>query len=239
MNRIFLRISMASIVALSAIAATACSAETATESDATQDELGSANSKALKQKLLAIAEANTSNTVDLAATRKSLNPLIAQLAGIYGSPPAATEKRVFGVWKQIWSDDFRPSPPGAPAADLTRIYQVVTPNGYFFNFGESKTPGGAFGTALRGKYASNGRGLDIEFTRLAALSGALPADSGIGMLATKIENGAEQVKDFPPRPPIGVQGKLQNLYLDSELRIVQGGTIQQQYNQIYILKRVK
>ncbi len=104
--------------------------------------------------------------------------------------------------------------------------------------------------------------LDITFTRFGILPSVLPASQAIGALAESIERGevgapgaggppagppaaaspssssAGGPPAGAPRGPVGVKGKLRNLYLDGDLRIALGGTADQQFNKIYVLQRV-
>jgi hypothetical protein len=221
----------------------------------------------LKAEVRRIALENTLKTDDasLAAARKQLNPLIADLARIYGTPPASVEldNGFAGTWKQLFSDDFRAAPPGAPVADQASIHQVVTKNGYFYNFSNQvlptppSAPSVVLTVFLRGEYtaAPLAHGLDIKFTRLGTLPSALPASEQIGALAANIESGAigaaapgnapgagptSGTGGPPPgaRGPVGVKGKLQNLYLDADLRVSLGGTQDQLFNKVYVLERV-
>jgi hypothetical protein len=226
----------------------------------------------LKARVRRIASENTLKTDDAsrASARAQINPFIADLARLYKTPPATQELSTggfAGTWKQLWSDDFRPAPPGAPAGDPASIFQVVTPKGYFYNFSNLvvPTPPGApkvvIGSFLRGAYTletPTAHVLDIVFTRVGGLPSALPDSKGLGDLVEAIESGRVAGAGGPPggvggppagaggRPagpppgagPVGVKGKIQNLYLDADLRIALGGTSEQQFNKVYVLERV-
>jgi len=210
----------------------------------------------LKERVVDLATENTRNTdaASLAWVREQLNPLIADLARIYGQPPVEQElKNGFaGTWQQLWSDDFRPTPPGAPAGDVASIHQVVTDRGYFYNLSNLvvPTPPGApavlLTSFLRGKYEADetppAHVLNIEFTRFGTLNQPLPASEALGQLVDDIESGkvggAAGPGGPPGRGPVGVKGKIQNLYLDADLRIALGGTAEQSFNKVYVLTRV-
>jgi len=204
-----------SVLAVMTLAFGASALACAEPSDQTADEASSPSSDELQQipptglskdqlkaEVKRIAVENTLKTDDasLAAARKRLNPLIADLARIYKTPPASVEldNGFAGTWKQLFSDDFRAPPPGAPTADPASIHQVVTKNGYFYNFSNQilPTPPSApkvvLTVFLRGEYtaAPLAHGLDIKFTRLGTLPSALPASDQIGALAANIESGA-------------------------------------------------
>ena len=85
---------------------------------------------ALKARVTQIASANTTKTdaASLADTRRALNPFVADLARIYKTPAVSVEldNGFASTWKQLFSDDVRPAPPGAPTQDPASIHQVVT-----------------------------------------------------------------------------------------------------------------
>lgn len=236
----------------------------------------------LKSRVIGIASANTLRTdeASLRAVRGQLNRLVADLSRKYKTPAVATELEngFEGTWKQLWTDDFRGSPPGAPAGDPAAVYQVITKKGYFYNFSNLivPTPTGAprvaIGAFLRGEAAqdaANAHVLNIKFTKLGALPTSLPDANVLGALVEDIESGkvaattgrpgagapgssgapsaggapgtggAPAAGGPPPgATPVGQEGKLQNLYLDSDLRVALGGTSAQSYNKLYILVRV-
>ena len=259
---------LASTALLTACAAntTASENETPTTEEAlSQIEPTGLSRRALKAAVVRIASENTtkSDAESLIAARKKLNPLIADLARSYRTPAVAAEldRGFAGTWKQIWSDDYRPAPPGAPIPDPSSVFQVITKNGYFYNFGNQviPTPPGAprvvVGGFLRGEYtaAPGAHILDIKFTRFGVLPGALPDGAAIGVLALDIERGAVGGPGAASRAdtglqgdagapgrggPVGVTGRLQNLYLDGDLRIALGGTKEQQFNKVFVLTRV-
>ncbi len=220
-----------------------------------------------KVRSLTSEDAAQNDVSRLGATRTRLNPVIADLARLYKAQPvtAELENGLAGTWKQLWTDDFRAPPPGAPKADAASIFQVVTGT-YVYNFSNQiiPTPPGApkvvVGAFLRAEesVSAGSSVLDIVFTRLGILPTALPAPALIAQLAKDIESGAvgaggppgaggPRGAGGPPgagampgaRGPIGVKGKLRNLYLDGDLRVVIGGTADQSFNKFYILERVK
>ena len=214
--------------------------------------------EALKAEVTRIAVENTTRIEpdNLVATRERINPFVADLARIYGTPNVNEElaSGLADTWRQLWSDDVRPAPAGAPKQDPERIYQVVTDRGYFYNFSNQvvPTPPGApkvvVSAFLRGVYAiaANETSLDLEFTRFGILSTPLPDERTLGTLVDRIERGevgaptgAGGPPSGAPSGPVGVQGKIRNLYLDRDLRIGLGGTAEQQFNKLYVLARVK
>jgi hypothetical protein len=223
-----------------------------------------------KVRKLSAADLEQNDSNRLTATRTALNPVIADLARIYTSVPVTQEleKGLSGTWRQLWTDDFRASPPGVPKVDPAAIYQVVAGT-YIYNFSNQTipTPPGApkvvVSAFLRAQptVTPMSASLDIQFTKLGILPSALPKGDAIGKLAADLESGVVGAGGPPAGAggppagaggppagaggppagagPVGIKGKLRNLYLDGDLRIVRGGTKEQSFNKVYILERVK
>jgi hypothetical protein len=132
-----------------------------------------------------------------------------------------------GAWRQIWSDF--PYPMSFwNKMDPEQIYQVVTRDGYYYNLSDSKALGivGLTGV-LRGAYQPNGTGLDIKFTKVGFRFGTLKKNEDLFALAGKLESGAKKFYPIPgggkaPKGPVNISGRLENLYLDDDLRIDRG-----------------
>ncbi|QDK37159.1 PAP/fibrillin family protein [Bdellovibrio sp. NC01] len=180
--------------------------------------------KELKYEILQIAfdaqgEFDTDdNSVEV---RQKLDPLVDELASLV---PARTEQEklidVIGTWYQVWAD----GPGGQPGmgARADSIWQVVFPEGYYWNvardqYGEAKNMG-----YLRGKFTVGDNALNIEFTK--AVTNPDWSYSEPTRLAMLAEFGAFDKNPAPPeQSPIGKKGILQNVYVDEDIRIVRGG----------------
>ena len=176
----------------------------------------------LKKAIIGVAQASQGvcdNDDNNPAVGRLLNRLTDRLTKI---TPARTESEklpeVAGGWKQVWSNLGGPSPVCNSAAD---IYQVVSPNGYYWNFAKTLPPSGQPGYFfLRGKYETTPDFLSIEFTNQAISPVAPPAGTNLAALSDRAESG--EFIPLPPRPPVGVKGELKNVYVDDTLRIVRG-----------------
>lgn len=191
----------------------------------------------LKAQIRQIANANTANETD-PGVRAALDPLVERLAAIYGRPTAEEELPVLkGAWHQIWSDDFRRNPP-LVHLDLFNTYQIVTDRGYFYNLSNTRFLFFTVIGALRGAYTPDGPALDIEFTRFGVATGDLRRTPDLSAFAENIERGQKLLFAIPGNGPVGVRGKIENLYLDQDFRVAKGGTAEQNYDRYYILDRV-
>jgi len=189
----------------------------------------------LKQRIRTIALANMERTDNLDAVAAQLTPLVRTLVSL--APAQTPDEQLAlldGPWHNLWSNlGYGPFPP-----DLTRIYQVVTSEGHYYNLSQATFgPPGSPTTinALRGAYAPVPGGFAIRFTSNGFLSGSLSGRTGSGLLAlaSGIESGTTSLAPFPggqsspggpsgSRGPIGITGKLTTLYVDDDFRISGG-----------------
>ena len=173
---------------------------------------------------------------DSPEARARLDELVAQLEED-GRSEAEMLPGLVGGWRQVWSD----GPGGGPdciAAD--DVYQVVFPNGYYYNIGRHLRPDGAEATGfLKGTYQTGGEALDIAFTRYELREGWIGAGADLGRAAMRIEaetGGEPQPADQAP-PPVGQTGTLDNVYLSDGLRIARGGGEDYDGDFLYVLIR--
>ena len=175
----------------------------------------------LKERIRAISLANQTRTDNLPAVAAQLRPLVNRLVALVPQTQQEKQDLVIGTWYNLWSNlGYGPSAP-----DLRRIFQVVTSQGYYFNLSQSPAPLLLIGTAvfaLRGAYAPIPEGFAIRFTRNGFFGGTLVGRTGAELftLATDIERGARPLIPLPG--PIGISGRLTNIYVDQDLRIAGG-----------------
>jgi hypothetical protein len=196
----------------------------------------------LKQGIRDIALQNLGNRDNLKETRAMLNPLVDELSG-YHTPLSAEQDlpSLEGAWKEIYSDDVEPEPPGF-RTDRDSTYQVITRNGYFYNLANLKGVITVLGV-LRGQYKPAGDFLNIEFTRVAIRPNALSDKENLADLAQRIETGKAFTVVPPgnnraPRGPVGAQGNIRNIYIDSDFRVATGSNIADGVQDLYVLDKV-
>jgi PAP_fibrillin len=194
------------------------------EKEASAVELGSGFQKQLierlKAKIIGIAKANQTRTDNLAAVEAELRPLISLLVRI--APPrtdAESAALLVGPWYSLWTDQsFGPQPP-----NLSRIFQVISSSGHYYNLSETVIPGmpPVIG-ALRGAYAQIPGAFAIRFTKNGFTPGVLAGKSSaeVAALAASIEAGTTPLIQVPG--PIGIGGRLGTVYVDETLRISSG-----------------
>lgn len=214
--------------------------------------------KLVKQQIIAIASANTTNTTNISEVRQQLEPLIAQLEAWFIENRSVSEVELTQVpWKNLWYDDpdiafdlnlgfLRISQP------RDRIFQVVE-DGYYYNvsefvitlFGESL----ALQSYLKGAYTITDPAtpetagqprrnvIALEFVFNGLWFNTIPRTIPLSWLVQAVD-----AKLFPVIPtfgPYGVTGRLWNRYVDEDLRIGAGfNTDAPETIDLYILKRV-
>ncbi len=203
----------------------------ADDSDAALERSGDATARPrriarLKAAIRAVASANTTRTDNLSEVQRQLEPLIARLVAIAPRVGEAEKlARSVGPWRNLWSNlAYNGFPP-----DLTRVFQVVTDAGHYWNLSQAPAPvpgvGAAIG-ALRGAYAPIPAGLAIRFTTDGVVSGTLVGRTGADLVA--LADGIEATTvPLIPLPgggvaPLRITGTLTTAYVDADLRIIGG-----------------
>ena len=186
----------------------------------------------LKSEILSIS-AQYTNEIELAdEAREILQPLVDELVAL---TPVRTEAekldQVAGGWKNVWS--FRTFGFGI---DNNQVYQIVSKDGYYYNFSKINLGKVEFATFLRGAYEDVGEQLRIEFTNNNIRLGFYPLGTNLMELGESFEAG--EIRSVAIPGPIGVTGDLINLYVDEDLRIVTGRSDGETVDDLFILRRV-
>lgn len=182
----------------------------------------------LKQQILQITLNAEAKTRNVAQVRKTLDPLIAELVSLV---PSRTEGeklvQVIGAWQQVWTDGveiFQGPQPGR--FDLSDVFQVVFPNGYYYNIARYQRPGIDWTVFIRGSFVVQPESLNVTFTKYVYGNGWLFTGSDLLYQALRAEAGAFDAQPFnPPNNPVGLpQLPLSNIYVDNDFRLLQAGS---------------
>jgi hypothetical protein len=135
-----------------------------------------------------------------------------------------TEKaiRAIGSWRQIWGpyafDDSQTVP---DRMDVKNIYQVISPDGYYYNFGQYKFRTGVVRSFVRGIYEIQEDRIEVEFNGNGIILGQ--RQTPMYQLVDALENREIRAIRFPDFvPPIGIRGALIEVYADEDIRINYG-----------------
>ena len=198
----------------------------------------------LKAQVRAISLQNLGNRDNLSATRATLEPLVQELAKFHS--PASAEADLgltAGAWKEIFSDDVEPEPPGFKT-DRDGVYQVITSEGYFYNFGNLNGPGPLkLLGVLRGVYTPTADFLNIEFTKVTIRPRPLREGEILTDLVEKLEAGDVFTISPPgdnkfPKGPVGAKGNIKNLFIDGDFRVATGSNFADGKFDMYVLDKV-
>lgn len=197
----------------------------------------------IRSRILAITFLNTDRSDNILRVREQLEPLIAPLAEWFNDNRPADEITLTQQsWRNLWYDD--PDIEAFSSVDFgpigfeqdRRSISQVVEDGYYYNvsqstvrfFGRTLT----FQNFLKGAYtiahpAGPGTSgeprrnvVDLEFVANGIRLGPLPLFMPPSTLVEQVESGRRSL--IPVPGPIGVTGKLWNLYIDEDLRISAG-----------------
>ncbi|MCA2962097.1 MAG: hypothetical protein IOD12_17735 [Silvanigrellales bacterium] len=198
----------------------------------------------LKAQIRSIAIENLGRRDNLPETRALLEPLALELAKFHTPADAAADLPALeGAWKEIFSDDVEPEPPGFSTV-RDEVYQVITTNGYFYNFGNLAGPGPLKVLGLlRGEYAPTEDFLNIEFTKVSIRPRPLKSGEVLMDVVEKLESGDMFTITPPgnnraPKGPVGAKGNIKNLFIDGDFRVATGSNFADGKFDLYVLDKV-
>ena len=197
----------------------------------------------IKQKILKISYKNMTVESNRKQVRKQLDHLTRALVKL---SPKITEERIGmyspGSWRQVWSDE-RNNTPGAPTPDLTQVYQVVSADGWGYNFGvRYVTPEMPITFSLGVVASLEENRQTTEIVSAFVRNSALKKGEALTELATRIHSGKS--KDFIqrnagvfPNGPIGAKAILTILYIDKDLKIGVAPNVYDGKSEMFVMHR--
>ncbi len=154
-------------------------------------------------------------------------------------PALSMEERaakIIGPWRQIFGPYSTTGDGTIPAGSRTdHIYQVVMPDGVFYNVALFERAGIKTVFLLKGNYTITPQAIDGIFVRNSVLLRNVP-EKNFADLAAKLEANELSVVHLPRwLPPVGLGGQLLEVYADQEIRILRGLTAQFSRPALYIM----
>jgi hypothetical protein len=207
----------------------------------------------VKQEIIRLAQSFSGQGDPDFSKQEAFSPLIERLLRAAPQPPVGERLPLLcGVWKQLWGPyTYRGSSRGVdPTLGIDEIYQVVFPDGYYYNV--SPLYSGSNRTQvridlLRGEYRTDPGLLDVlrvRFTNYPGIKGRPADDSPIYNLAALAEkkllkNKISIVPAWVVRIFFG-GGALKEVFTDQDLRILYGsGSADFTKSYLYIMTRVQ
>jgi hypothetical protein len=197
-----------------------------------------------KNKILKLSYKNMTNEKNRDQVRLKLNKLVTKLQA--DSSPVTTERIVKyspGSWRQIWSDERDNSPPGAPQRDLSQVYQVVSEQGWGYNFGvRFLSPEHSVTYVLAAKASVVGNEQTTEITRSFYRPTGLKMGEALIDMANEIHSGksTEYIETNAgqfPKGPIGAKAILTILYIDQDLKIGTAPNVYDGRSEMFVMHR--
>ncbi len=130
--------------------------------------------------------------------------------------------KAIGAWRQVWGpyafDDSQTVP---DRIDVKNIYQVIKPEGYYYNFAQYNFGNRLIRSFLRGNFEIRDDRIAVEFNRTGLILGN--SDTPMPGLVDGLENRTVRAVRFPDfLPPSGIRGGLIEIYADDEIRLNYG-----------------
>jgi hypothetical protein len=197
------------------------------------------NIQDIKAQIFKTAQSFMGQTDVDGSKKKQIEKLVKEL--LENVPPLTMEQKAInalGVWNQVWGpyafDDSSRLPRGI---DPAQIYQYISADGFYYNFGEYNL-GLNLKFFVKGKYQILENKIAVEFTR----HGLVPQKQvDYATLGDDIESQSVKVIPFPSQlPPVGIKGALVEVYADEDLRInygAQGDDLSDMA--IFVMRRVR
>lgn len=198
----------------------------------------------LKQEIIELARSYDQRDELLDEARATLDPLVERLSEYNELNTIEDQLPVLvGAWKEIWSDEREPGPPFI-TVDRKQTYQVIYPEGFFYNVSELYRPLGKSTGVLKGTFATtDDLKLKIEFVQVKSRIRGLPNNADLQELTDGFEAGRGAF-DPPgdetfPNGPVGVKGYLENIYLDDSFRVAIEKDLDLNVRALFILERAE
>ena len=206
--------------------------------------------QSLKTEILKIAEFYTGQGDPDYKIQNTLDPYVEKLVKLAPQKPAGERiDMIAGRWQQVWGPyDNRSDDRGVdPSFDPDNVFQVVSPDSYYWNVGKSLNKKGKVKRIglLRGEFkAGKGDKLNIRFTNL---KGIKPKKVPQGLKLTDLPYYAERKELKGMRsilPAIIVRlffgkGFLEEVYTDEDIRLTYGTDNKDNLDRyLFVLKRV-
>ena len=194
----------------------------------------------LKSEIMALAKASEGKTDVDGKLQDAIEEKVQDLEKIL--PYQTTEEKaqkIIGPWRQVFGP-YSPSGDGTiPFGSRTdKIYQIIFPMGVFYNVALFEKAGVKLVFLLKGAYALTDEAIEGTFVRNSIMARKID-ENVLYRLPSQLESGKLNVTHLPKRlPPVGMGGKLFEVYADKDVRILRGQTPQFKRPALYIMERV-
>jgi hypothetical protein len=143
-----------------------------------------------------------------------------------------------GPWRQVFGPYSASGDGTIPFCSRTdQIYQIIFPEGLFYNVALFEKAGVKIVFLLKGNYKITAEAIDGKFVRNSFIANNIPQEE-LFNLPAKVEEGSISAIHLPRQlPPVGQGGQLFEVYADKDIRILRGQTPQFKRPALYIMER--
>lgn len=202
----------------------------------------------IKSEILTVARSFQGQGDPDFSKQAKLDGLVKELLSV--SPPqvrvADRLNLLTGAWKQVFGPYvFNSSRGTTRLIDADNIYQIIKPNGVYFNVARTPFLGKSLTTVFEGQYKVIGEEtLSAQFVKMTLLWGAQASPQAYVGLPDKIMAGTApnviKIPGFLSRSVMNQKGTLKEVYTDADLRLMYGSTDDGVLKDfVYVLQRVK
>lgn len=149
-------------------------------------------------------------------------------------------QKIGGAWRQVFGP-YSPTGDGTIplGTNTANIFQIIFPEGYFYNVALSEYKGLKAIILLKGSYKVTDEAIEGIFTRNSVML-RNPTRTPYFELPQALESGRVSAIHLPRSlKPVGLGGQLLEVYSDNEIRILRGKTASFIRPALYIMERAK
>lgn len=148
--------------------------------------------------------------------------------------------KIAGPWRQVFGPYSATGDGKIPfGTDTANIYQIIFPEGFFYNVAVSKVSGLRAVILLKGEYKVTDEAIEGVFVRNSVLVRGIPSER-LFELPAQLEAGTLRPVHLPRSlKPVGLGGQLLEVYADDEIRILRGKTESFVRPALYVMERAK
>lgn len=149
-------------------------------------------------------------------------------------------QKILGAWRQVFGPYSATGDGTIPFGSRTdKIYQVIFPQGLFYNVALFQKGRAKAVFLLKGKYAVTDESIKGTFVR-NSLQVRNVDETALAGLPARLEARDLSVINLPESvPPVGQGGDLFEVYADADVRILRGMTPQFKRPALYVMERAR
>ncbi len=195
----------------------------------------------VKKEIMSLARQFEGKTDTDGKLQEALEQKVADLEKLL--PDQTTTERaqkIMGEWRQVFGPYSATGDGTIPFGSRTdQIYQIIFPNGIFYNVALFEKARIKMVFLLKGEYKIMSEAIKGTFVKNSIVLRNI-SEKTLSKLPAQLESGSLKVINLPNRlPPVGMGGQLFEVYADEDVRILRGRTPQFKRPALYVMEKVK